>query len=108
MLNYIERLTTPKKADPLTGELFTPERKNQKFATRENQIKYNNGKAALKNKKSNETKSKIAIENKKTTDYPIYFDVEKLTQTEVGKFTTLGLLIGVIFTSVFFYFRKQL
>lgn len=35
---------TPK--DPLTGETFTKKRSNQVFANRENQIKYNNIKAA--------------------------------------------------------------
>jgi hypothetical protein len=32
--------------DPLTGEEFVPKRSNQKFASKENQIKYNNLKAA--------------------------------------------------------------
>jgi hypothetical protein len=32
--------------DPLTGEEFVPKRSNQKFANRENQIRYNNLKAA--------------------------------------------------------------
>jgi len=35
-----------KAIDPLTGEEFVPKRSNQKFASRENQIKYNNIKAA--------------------------------------------------------------
>lgn len=33
-------------ADPLTGEQFVPKRSNQKFASRKNQIRYNNLKAA--------------------------------------------------------------
>jgi hypothetical protein len=36
--------------DPLTKEHFTPKRSNQKFANRENQIKYNNQLAKLKRK----------------------------------------------------------
>lgn len=34
--------------DPLTGELFTKRRNNQKFATRHNQVRYNNNKAQKK------------------------------------------------------------
>lgn len=34
--------------DLLTGELFTPTRSDQRFATRENQIRYNNIKARQK------------------------------------------------------------
>lgn len=30
------------KKDPLTNELFTPKRTNQRFANRQNQIKFNN------------------------------------------------------------------
>ena len=36
--------------DPLTKEKFTPQRSNQKFANRNNQIKWNNLKYAEKNK----------------------------------------------------------
>lgn len=36
--------------DPLTGEKFTPRRTNQKFASRENQVRHNNLKAAEKRK----------------------------------------------------------
>ena len=39
-----------KGTDPLTGETFTKMRSNQRFATRENQILYNNKKAAYKRK----------------------------------------------------------
>jgi hypothetical protein len=31
-----------KRTDPLTKELFVPKRKNQRFASRKNQIEYNN------------------------------------------------------------------
>ena len=41
--------------DPLTGEPFTPNRSDQKFATRENQIRYNN----LKAKKKRQAKAEI-------------------------------------------------
>lgn len=34
------------KIDPLTGEEFTPKRTNQRFASRENQVAYNNAKAS--------------------------------------------------------------
>jgi hypothetical protein len=37
-----------KRIDPYTGKEFHPQRNNQKFATRENQIKYNNRKAQKK------------------------------------------------------------
>jgi len=41
------------RKDPLTGEMFVPKRSNQKFASSENQIKYNNDKAkALREEKS--------------------------------------------------------
>lgn len=38
------------KNDLLTGESFTPSRSDQRFATRENQIRYNNNKARQKRK----------------------------------------------------------
>ena len=34
-----------KRIDPYSGETFYPKRRNQRFATRENQIAYNNSKA---------------------------------------------------------------
>ena len=37
-----------KRIDPLTGELYIPKRYNQKFATKQNQIDYNNIKARKK------------------------------------------------------------
>ena len=40
--------------DPHTGELFYPLRSNQKFATRENQIAFNNAKAKEKRDYLNE------------------------------------------------------
>lgn len=40
--------------DPLTGQEFVPKRSNQKFASRENQIRYNN----LKAKEIRKAKSK--------------------------------------------------
>ena len=33
------------RKDPYTGEVFTPKRNNQFFATRQNQVAYNNAKA---------------------------------------------------------------
>jgi hypothetical protein len=41
-----------KAKDPLTGDLFTPKRSNQKFANRKNQIRFNNEKQN-KNRKEN-------------------------------------------------------
>jgi hypothetical protein len=38
------------RIDPLTGETFLPERTNQLFASRYNQVRYNNMKAAKKRK----------------------------------------------------------
>jgi hypothetical protein len=40
----------PARIDPLTGENFTPTRKNQVYATRENQVRFNNKKKASKSK----------------------------------------------------------
>ena len=40
--------------DPLTKKEFTPNRSNQKFETRENQIRYNNIKAAKVRKEKSE------------------------------------------------------
>ncbi len=39
-----------RNTDPLTGEIFTPSRSDQKFASRQNQIRYNNLKAKNKRK----------------------------------------------------------
>ena len=52
MLFIFERpiLIIMKREDPLTGEVFYPRRENQKFASRENQIRYNNKKAEKKRK----------------------------------------------------------
>ena len=36
--------------DPLTGEAFVPKRSDQKFANRENQVRFNNNKAKEKRK----------------------------------------------------------
>lgn len=36
------------RKDPVTGEIFIPKRINQRFAKRQNQIRYNNLKAARK------------------------------------------------------------
>lgn len=48
-MNYISRKKIyGERKDPLTGELFVPKRNNQKFATRQNQIAYNNIKAIKK------------------------------------------------------------
>lgn len=38
------------REDPLTGEQFVPRRMNQRFASRSNQVKFNNLKAARKRK----------------------------------------------------------
>ena len=38
------------RKDPLTGEYFTPSRNNQLFASRKNQIRFNNNKANAKRK----------------------------------------------------------
>ena len=50
--------------DPLTGEEFIPKRSNQKFASRENQIRYNNLKAAEERKAKAKTR-KILNDNRK-------------------------------------------
>ena len=50
--------------DPLTREVFIPKRTNQIFATRENQIKYNNLKAA-KERKAKARSRKILDNNRK-------------------------------------------
>ena len=45
------------RKDPLTGELFTPSRNNQLFASRKNQIRFNNNKANTKRR------SKAVVDN---------------------------------------------
>jgi len=49
--------------DPLTGELFIPQRNNQIFANRSNQIRYNNLRAGKK-RKSKSTVDKILDKNR--------------------------------------------
>ncbi|WP_299095348.1 hypothetical protein [uncultured Winogradskyella sp.] len=50
--------------DPLTGEEFVPKRSNQKFASRENQIRYNNLQAAKERQAKAKTR-KILNSNRK-------------------------------------------
>lgn len=50
--------------DPLTGELFIPKRNNQIFAARQNQIRYNNLKAA-KERQAKAKSRKILDTNRK-------------------------------------------
>lgn len=39
------------KTDPLTGEKFVAKRANQRFATKENRIKFHNSQASILNQK---------------------------------------------------------
>ncbi|WP_412560613.1 hypothetical protein [Winogradskyella sp. MIT101101] len=50
--------------DPLTGEEFVPKRSNQKFASRENQIMFNNLKAAEERRAKEKTR-RILNSNRK-------------------------------------------
>ncbi len=47
------------RKDPLTGEVFTPKRTNQKFASRRTQIMYNNQVASQKRKAKSNTDKKL-------------------------------------------------
>jgi hypothetical protein len=106
LLTYVQRITAEKKIDPLTGELFTPERKNQIFATRENQIKFNNKKNSLKKKKTEEIKSNYP-DNMIKLDYASFFNSQPLTQTEAGKYISLGLFLGIILTAIYFITKES-
>jgi len=46
----MDKKSTAPRTDPYTGETFTPKRNNQFFALPENQIAFNNRKAAIKRK----------------------------------------------------------
>ena len=54
--------------DPLTGEEFVPKRSNQKFASRKNQIRYNNLKAAEERQAKARTR-KILDSNRKVLQW---------------------------------------
>ncbi|MCA0131759.1 hypothetical protein [Winogradskyella alexanderae] len=54
--------------DPLTGEEFVPKRSNQKFASRKNQIRYNNLKAAEERQAKAKTR-KILDSNRKVLQW---------------------------------------
>lgn len=55
------------KVDPWTGEVFIPKRSNQKFATIENKIKYNNSKAKIE-RKATAKLDKPLLNNKRILD----------------------------------------
>ncbi len=57
-------MTLPIRKDPLTGEEFIPKRRNQKFASRKNQIAYNNEKA-YSIRMANEPTQRILNKNRK-------------------------------------------
>lgn len=48
------------RKDPHTGEMFTPSRRNQKFANRKNQIDYNNAKARKRRESTKNLDQKLA------------------------------------------------
>ena len=106
-MNYIKRITTEQKKDLLTGELFTPERKNQKFANSANQIKYNNKKNALKNKKKVEPGPLLDAGKKNILDYPSLYNLKPFTKSKIGTYVFFSIFFGCIITSAFFLFKKN-
>ena len=60
----MKKENTKMAIDPLTGEVFVPKRSNQKFASKDNQIKYNNLMAAKERQAKAETR-KILDTNRK-------------------------------------------
>ena len=84
------------KVDPYSKEVFQTTRRNQKFATRKNQIKYNNRKAAHKKNLIN-----FPVNNSTpSTDLKI-LSSNSMTAEMIWGFIVSGILIGfVIATAV--------
>ncbi len=106
-MNYIKRITTEQKKDLLSGELFTPERKNQKFANRANQIKYNNKKNALSKKKKAEPRPLLDSGKKINLDYPSLYNLKPYTKSEIGTYVFIGVLLGSIIITTIFLLKKK-
>lgn len=69
-----------KRIDPYSGETFYPKRSNQRFATRENQIAYNNAKA--KKERDLHTKYDNLIKKNWNILRVILGNKEKVVQTQ--------------------------
>lgn len=106
-MNYIKRITTEQKKDLLTGELFIPKRKNQKFANSANQIKYNNKKNALSKKKKAEPKPLFDPSKKTVLDYPSLNRIKPYTKSEIGTYVFVGVLLGGIIITTIFLLKKK-
>ena len=101
MIKYASR------KDPLTGEVFIPKRKNQKFSNKSNQIKFNNKKYSFRKKvvPANKILSKSIFED--TSIIPKYYNVIPVTESKAGRFVTLVICCGLIITSIYFIYRKK-
>ncbi len=85
------------KNDLLTGERFTPKRKNQKFANSKNQVRFNNRK-----------KKKVAIKSATILpqrDIPIFRPPTSLPPTDVTIILSVGL--GLLAGGLFMYFLMK-
>lgn len=96
--------------DPLTKEPFTPQRSNQKFANRHNQIKWNNLKYAEKNKYKVEI-DKILSKNRnvliEVLDNRNEIDITKEELLKIGfrfgYYTHVRTIDGIIWPLVYEY-----
>ena len=52
----------PKRKDPFSGEMFTPKRSNQRFASRATQVAYNNQQQQEKSTKKTQSRLKIVTD----------------------------------------------
>lgn len=89
----MENKTTYQKIDPQTGEHFIPHRSNQIFASRRNQIAFNNAKALYKRK----AKSKIDRILNKNREI-----LQHILGTEEVVFVSKDFLLGQGFNLTYF------
>ena len=78
-------METKERIDPFSGEKFIPKRANQFFATRQNQTKFNNQKAAAKRKAKSKTdqvlnKNREILEGLLESKNQITVDIKELTK----------------------------
>ena len=67
-LKKILKMETYERKDPLTGEMFAPKRSNQFYASRENQIRFNNEKQK-RERKENLSVNRYLLRNKRVLRY---------------------------------------
>lgn len=79
--------------DPLTGERFIPTRSNQKFASRANQIKYNN-QLAKKRREAIKPHSQILVQNRNI--------LIKILGKETRKTVSRDYLLGAGFNFLYY------